>query len=286
MTESYLCIRCVISVEMEEDLPELLAPWPVLGSEIEQSIESAIRITIYLGGSDEAAAHDVGRVLARAGATQIETSVLEAADWLAAFRASLQPFEVGDRWWIDPRPDRPTAAPAGRQRLTIEPRTAFGAGTHESTQGVLKILENLEVAHLRVLDVGTGSGILALAAESLGAEWVVGFDVDPTAVWVATECAAQQEWETNVRFVAGTVDCFSRAEFDIVLCNMIASNVVPLAPALRGLLANAGIAVLAGLLASEVESVSLVLRDAGFAVTSRSIDGEWATVTAVAETGP
>lgn len=286
MTETYLCVRCAVPAEIEDELPELLSRWSILGAEVEPFSDGAVRIVVYLCDTDEAGANGVSRVLTDAGATRIETSVLEAADWLAAFRASLQPFEVGDRWWIDPRPDRPTAAPAGRQRLTIEPRTAFGAGTHESTQGILKVLEHLEVAHLRVLDVGTGSGILALAAESLGAGWVVGFDIDPTAVWAATECAAQQDWETDVSFVAGTVDCLSRAEFDIVLCNMIASNFLPLAPALRRLLANAGIVVLAGILAPEVESVSLVLQDAGIAVTSRSIDGEWVTLTAVAETAP
>jgi ribosomal protein L11 methyltransferase len=284
MSETYLCVRCVIPEGMEDELPELLSPWPILGTEIEPLTDLAIRITVYLSDTDEEDSRDVGRALTEAGATKIEYGVLEGTDWLAAFRASLQAFEVGDRWWIDPHPDRPTAAPSGRQRLVVEPRTAFGAGTHESTQGILKALEQLEVADCRVLDVGTGSGILALAAESLGAEWVVGFDIDPTAVWVAADCAAKQEWEPGVRFVVGSTDCLSPVEFDIVLCNMIASNFLPFAIDLRRMLAATGVAVFSGLLESEAELVSLALENAGFAVTPRQIDGEWASLTAVAVT--
>ena len=113
-----------------------------------------------------------------------------------------------------------------------------------------------------------------------------GLDIDPTAVWVAADCLAQQEWESGMSLVVGTVDCLSPVEFDIVLCNMIASNFLPLATDLRRLMADTGVAVFSGLLAAETEPVSLALEDAGFAVTSRHIDGDWASLTAVAATAP
>ena len=286
MADIYLCIRCVIPAPLEEDLPELLEPWPILGTEIEEISNAALRIIVYLPRADKPAADGVIQALTEAGAIEIDASVVEAADWLAEFRASLRPFEVGERWWIDPNPDDPTPAPERRQRLVLEPRMAFGTGTHESTRGILSVLERMEVTGGRVLDVGTGSGVLALAAESLGAGWVVGLDIDPTAVWVAAECAAQQEWVSGVGFVVGSVDCLSAVEFDIVLCNMIASNFLPLASALRKLLADAGVAVFAGLLASEVGPVSLALEDAGFEVSTSHTDGEWASLLAVAVVAP
>jgi ribosomal protein L11 methyltransferase len=147
-------------------------------------------------------------------------------------------------------------------------------------------LEELEVDGRRVLDVGTGSGILALAAESLGAEWVVGLDVDPAAVWVAFEIAHQQEWRSRVSFVLGSVDCLGGAEFDIVVCNMIASNFLALAGELRNSLAPTSVAVFSGLLASEAESVFGKLTQAGFAITSRRDDGDWASLTATAAPMP
>lgn len=282
MKESYLSIRCVIPLELEDELPELLAPWPMLGTEIGDVSAGGVRVTVYFDGGDTAGADGVRHLLMSLGVEDIEFGSLEPDDWLAGFRERTRPFEVGRRWWIDPRPDRPTAAPAGRQRLIVEPRMAFGSGTHESTRAILIALEDLRVDGRRVLDVGTGSGILALAAESLGAEWVVGLDIDPSAISVAFEVSRQQEWRSCMSFVLGSVDCLVGADFDIVMCNMIASNFLPLAGDLRNALAPAGVAVFSGLLASEAEMVSAALAEAGFSITSRHDDGDWSSLRASA----
>jgi len=280
--ESYICIRCVIPPELEEELPELLAPWSILGTEIDTVPDGRTRATVYLPESDVSGARAVRNLLREGGGGEVEEGLIPADDWLGNYRQQVQPFPVGRRWWIDPHPDRPTAAPEGRQRLVVEPRMAFGTGTHESTRAILTVLEELDVDGRRVLDVGTGSGILALAAESLGAEWVVGLDIDPSAVWVAVEVTRQQEWRSRVRLVLGSVDCLGEAEFDIVVCNMIASNFLPLVGDLRSFLAPAGVAVFSGLLASEATSVCRALTRTGFAITSQHDDGDWASLTAAA----
>ncbi len=136
-----------------------------------------------------------------------------------------------------------------------------------------------------MLDVGTGSGILALAAQSLGADSVVALDIDEFAIWVALETARQQECPSRVTYVLGPVECLGGAEFDIVMCNMITSAFLPLVGQLRGLLAPAGVAVFSGLLASEVESVSGALTKAGFAITSSRVLGEWASLVGRCDNG-
>ena len=286
MKDTYLSIRCVIPAELEEELPELLASWPVLGTEIGECSELGVLVTVYFAGGENDGADGVRRLLKARGAQDIEHQLLEADDWLAGFREQIRPFEVGDHWWIDPHPDRPTAAPAGRRRLVVEPSMAFGTGTHESTRAILVELEDLEVDGRRVLDVGTGSGILALAAESLGADWVVGLEIDPSAIWVAGEVSRQQEWRSRANFVLGSVDCLGGSEFDIVVCNMIASSFLPLAGDLRRSLAPTGVAVFSGLLASEAGLVSAALIQAGYSITSRRDDGDWASLKAAAATTP
>jgi len=286
MRDTYISIRCIIPADLEEELPALLAPWSVLGTEIHEESGSGVGISVYLSGADPDGAEAVHRKLIENGAKNVVRGLLDNRDWLETYRAQSQPFTVGTGWWIDPHPDRPTAAPSGRRRLVIEPRMAFGTGSHESTQAILIALEDIEVTDRRVLDVGAGSGILALAAESLGAASVVGFDIDETAVWVAVEIARQQEWPSRVSYVIGPVECIGGAEFDIVMCNMITSVFLPLAGEIRGRLAPAGIAVFSGLLATEVESVSGALMEAGFAIRSHSLLGEWASLVAVGATVP
>jgi ribosomal protein L11 methyltransferase len=280
MKDTYLSIRCVIPAELEEELPELLAPWPVLGTEIGEVSDGRLRVSVYFDGAQVDSADGVRRLLLTHGAEDVGLESIMVDDWLVGYRQSTRPFEVGRSWWIDPHPEQASPAPVGRRRLAVEPRSAFGTGTHESTRAILMELESLEVEGRRVLDVGSGSGILALAAESLGAEWVVGLDIDPSAVWVASETARQQEWRSHVAFVLGSVDCLGGTEFDIVVCNMISSNFVPLAPDLRSALASTGVAVFSGLLASEAEAVSEALTRAGFAIASRCDHGEWASLTA------
>ena len=282
MKDTYISIRSVIPAELEEEIPELLAPWGVLGTEIGGRSDRGVNITVYLSGGDTADADRVCLLLADRGADDVERDLIEATDWLTGFRDSTRPFEVGGYWWIDPHPDRPTTAPSGRRRLAIEPRMAFGSGSHESTQAILMALEELEVNGRRVLDVGTGTGVLALAAESLGAHSVIGLDVDETAIWVAIETARQQDWPSRVSYVVGPVECIGGAQFDIVMCNMIASVFLPLVGEIKGRLAPAGLAVFSGLLASEVESVSGELKEAGFTIRSHRILGEWASLVAVA----
>jgi ribosomal protein L11 methyltransferase len=280
MKESYVSIRCVIPSELEEELPELLSPWPVLGSEIENDLDGRLQVTVYLSAADVHSLRAVRKSLEGSGGRIVEERPFPEDDWLANYRERVRPFPIGELWWIDPQPDRPTEAPVGRRRLVVEPRMAFGTGTHESTQAILVELENLGVKGRKVLDVGTGSGILAFAAECLEAAWVVALDTDPAAVWVAIENAREQEWQSRADLVLGPVGCLEGAEFDIVLCNMIASNFLPLARDLRRLLTPQGVAVFAGLLESEAERVSESLRHAGFGITSQRGLGDWASLTA------
>jgi ribosomal protein L11 methyltransferase len=146
---------------------------------------------------------------------------------------------------------------------------------------VLAALETLDVVGADVLDVGTGSGILAVAAERLGAKIVVALDIDPDAVFVARHTAGQQVPPTMPRFFVGSVACLVGCVFDLVLCNMVASLFTRFLDELRLLLAAGGRAVLSGLLVSEMEAVVEALDHRGLSVCDSSKMGEWACLTVV-----
>jgi ribosomal protein L11 methyltransferase len=156
---------------------------------------------------------------------------------------------------------------------------AFGSGSHESTRLALEALEEIELAADAVLDVGTGSGILAIAAERAGAGAVIALDNDPTAVWVAREIALLQDLPVGVQLVVGSLDCVAGHSFDVILCNMITEQFVPLIGALERLLSPAGVLVLSGLMVREAAEVERALARALLRVRARLSAGEWASLT-------
>jgi len=240
-----------------------------------------VELRVYVDPNQENGVVAVKAALDASGATSIRAEVLNGRDWLAAYRLETKPFAVGRRWWLDPHPDAPTAAPEGRFRLVMEPRMAFGSGSHESTQLVLLELEQMLVGGCSVIDVGCGSGILSLACISLGAEWVLGVDVDPHSVWVARQTARQQEVEVEPSFMVGSVDCLDGFAFDVVLCNMISDHFLPMLEKLRALLSVGGIAVFSGILHAESRAIASALKKTGFEVVGQRKLEEWVSMRVV-----
>jgi len=276
----YLCVTCRLPADREDDLGGVVGSLDCLGCQLEPADGATVRATVYLPSARGGAVAELTTRLEGLGAVEVGVEPFDRDDWLAAYRAAVRPHAVGLRWWMDPHPDAPTPAPEGRWRLAIEPRMAFGTGSHESTQLVLVALEELAerrhaVAGATVLDVGTGSGVLALAAERLGAAWVVGLDVDPEAVWVARQIARQQEWPARPRYLVGPVASLGEARFDLVVCNMIPEQALPLLVDLCRVLAADGWLVLSGILGRQTREVEDDLGRHGLEVVETHPLGEW-----------
>lgn len=280
---AYLELTCTWPQGRDEELNEILAGADVLGARLDDESAGGVAVTIYLHASLAADASRLAGRLEASGGRDASVSSVTAHDWLARYRETVRPFAVGETWWIDPHPENPTDAPSGRIRLDVEQRSAFGSGSHESTQLVLFDLEEADVHGRSVLDVGTGSGILALAAQAAGAGTVVAFDLDPEAVWIARSTIRRPGHNPPILLFAGPLAAVEARGFDIVLCNMISSQFEPLLPEIRRVVDPAGLVILSGLLTTEVDDVIAVVARAGLVVKSHRIAGEWSSVTAVAD---
>lgn len=187
--------------------------------------------------------------------------VEEERDWVQSARDLLQPMEVGERFFLVPE-WRGDPAPPGRFRMTVNPGMAFGTGVHETTQLCLEALEEFRRPGMAVLDVGTGSGILARAARLLAAGLVFACDIDPLAVEIAAVEIARDGFVGD-GFVGdcfvGSVDAVASGSVDLLVANINPTAIVQLAPDFLRVLRPGGILLASGFEIEEVAHVQAAL---------------------------
>lgn len=186
-------------------------------------------------------------------------------DHLARWRASITPVRVGPFVVTPPW----IAAPEDALALVIEPGQAFGTGHHETTLSCLAALAELDLTAARVVDVGTGTGVLAIAAARRGAAEVIAVDTDPLAITVARENIAANG--ARVRLVHGSADAVE-GRADVVLANLDTATHTALAPALAALLTPGGVLVASGVARERRSEAWAVFTATGLAVDA--VDGE------------
>ena len=197
-------------------------------------------------------------------------------------------MEVGERWYIVPEWERGKPAPGGRTPVYLNPGLTFGTGSHASTQLCLEGVEEHALPGRDVLDLGCGSGILSIAAMCLGARSAVAVDIDPKAVDVAYENAALNGIGRDRYTVrAGNVlsDQALAAElaqkrYHLVLANIVADVIIPLAPQVPGLLEEDGIFLCSGIIDTRAHEVEAALKRAGLAVVRKREKNGWAALEA------
>jgi len=208
--------------------------------------------------------------------SELVTDIAEE-DPLEAFRAAARPFTVGRTFWIDPGEPSDSTAPSGRIALRLPASRAFGTGGHESTRLALLALEEHPPAGAAVLDVRTGSGVLALAAAALGARCAVGFDVDPDAVFVASENLGRHVFGDRVRLAVGTIAAIG-GSFDLVLANLLPEELLPQRRAVLARVAPGGRAVLSGIPREREEEVLERVRSKRWRLAGKRAENGWTSL--------
>ena len=236
------------------------------------------RLDIYPTSDDEAEAF-VGLLTAR-GSLRVVSQPLADADWLALALSGLPPVKAG-RFFVFGAHDR-GRIPANAVGLRIEAGAAFGTGHHGTTTGCLIAYDALLKARgfARVLDVGAGTGVLAIAAARTGSHRAVGTDIDAVSVRIARENAGLNH--APARFVRADGlahrSVAQAAPYDLVFANILARPLVRLAPAIRRALRPGGTAILSGLLRSQQRFVFAAYLSRGFRLKRRVLRDAWATL--------
>ena len=176
---------------------------------------------------------------------EFNTEIIAEQDWVRATQAQFEPIKITDKLWIVPTWH--TAPSADAVNIVLDPGLAFGTGSHPTTHLCLQWLTQQQLLDCSVLDYGCGSGILAIAAQKLGAQHAVGVDIDAQAI-IASRYNAQKN-QVNIEF--WDADAFTHATFDVVVANILSSALMVLAPALAKYCKTGGQIALSGILVAQ-----------------------------------
>ncbi|MDE3074096.1 MAG: 50S ribosomal protein L11 methyltransferase [Chloroflexota bacterium] len=217
------------------------------------------------------------------GVGEITVQELAEEDWASAWKAHYQTRRVGRRLvvkpsWLEYEPQ------SGDVVVELDPGMAFGTRLHPTTDTCLRLLEDVVHGGERVLDVGTGSGILALSAAGLGAASVLALDVDTVAVEAAAQNVERAGLQDRVLVRRGSLPLSPQSSplstFDLVLANIIARVLVELAGELRQALRPGGYLLASGIIAEREAEVREAFQRAGLSIERRIQSGDWVTILA------
>ena len=190
----------------------------------------------------------------------LDTAGVQQDDWQNAWKKYYHAMDIGSRLAIVPGWE---SYDTDRIRITMDPGLAFGTGTHETTALCLELLDSLVQGGERVLDVGTGSGILAIAALKLGAREADGVDIDPMCVRTAGENAERNGVDGRFRVLVGDLSDKAEGVYDIITANIVAAAILSLAPAVPALMAPGAKFICSGIIDERKDEVLAGLQASG-----------------------
>ncbi|WAH43786.1 50S ribosomal protein L11 methyltransferase [Alicyclobacillus fastidiosus] len=218
-------------------------------------------------------------------AREIRVESVDDSSWLNAWKEHYHPIPVGDDLVIVPVWSQHDLPPElrSRKRIIVEPGMAFGTGTHQTTQLCTQALAQLDLGGKEVLDVGTGTGILAIAAARLGARRVTAIDIDPVAVDAARENVARNDLSDLISVQEGNLLAGYQqdAKFDVAVANILRDIVILLLPQVAQRLNAGGYLLTSGYIDTQAPAVEEALAQNGFEICERYQRDDWVATLAV-----
>ena len=260
--------------------------WDYVDQELLNRMKGVTRVKFYVT-DDEDGREQLDRYT-RGLDWEYTTTPLTDNDWAYSWQKYYRPLEIGKRLYVVPEWLREEPVPDGRVPFYLNPGLTFGTGSHASTQLCLEGVEEHTLPGRDVLDLGCGSGILSIAALCLGAGSAVAVDIDPKAVDVAYENAAlngvgKDRYTVragNVLSDAALANQLAQRKYHLVLANIVADVIIPLAPQVPGLLEEDGVFLCSGIIDARAVEVEAALKRAGLTVTKKREKNGWAALEA------
>ena len=272
--------------EFETFLEENRAYWDYIDETLQKKLQGLSCIKLYLEDTDTESLARLQAVVSQLG-LQMTVNPLQEENWEESWKDNYPPQQVGERlvvlpYWLA---DTDTA---GRIPIVLDPGLTFGTGAHPSTQMVLETMEEKVKDSASCLDLGSGSGILSIAALRLGAKSAIGVDIDPKAEDIARENAAYNGFSApeftaltgNVTEDKALMESLCQGSYDVVLVNIVADVIISLAPVLPRFMTEETVLICSGILDSRLQDVVQALEQAGIAVTATKAKEDWRCVSA------
>ena len=272
--------------EFETFLDENRAYWDYIDEEFQQQLQGLSHIKLYLEDTDQVGRQNLTRLVEKLG-LQMTVATLAETDWEESWKDNYPAVEVGSRFVVLPywlaQEDHGHRLP-----VILDPGLTFGTGAHPSTQMVMETMEESLKPGGICLDLGSGSGILSIAALRLGAKAAIGVDIAPTAEDIARENAAYNGFSApeftactgNVTADKKLMETLAGKQYDLVLVNIVADVIIGLAPVLPRFLSENSILICSGILDTRLNEVIAALQAAGLTVTAQKAKEDWRCVSA------
>ena len=213
------------------------------------------------------------------GSGTVELSNVNQEDWESAWKQYFKPVHVTDRIVVKPEWEE-YSPQEGEIVIEIDPGMAFGTGTHETTSMCINQIEKNLKEGDRVIDIGSGSGILSMAAVLLGAEKATGVDLDPVAVRVALENVELNNLQDKIDILHGNLTDVIREKADIVVANIMADIILMLLEDVREFIKDDGLFISSGIIQEKRAAVEARLLEKNFSIVEVETKGEWCAITA------
>ncbi len=200
-------------------------------------------------------------------------------DWAMSWKAYYHPVKIGEKIVVKPSWEEYSALP-GEVVIELDPGMAFGTGTHHTTALCLRCLEDIVRPGRVVFDIGTGSGVLAIAAAKLGASHVIAVDLDPVAVSVAKDNVAVNQVAALVQVRQGDLLTGAEGQADVIVANIIADVIIQMLPEIPARLVPDGLFCASGIIADRVADVTAAMLDQGLLIEKVIEEGGWMAIVA------